>query len=178
MPWRFAAVGRSTTALALVLLAGCGGSGDPAGPSTPRTPVPQELVGGWITGSVAATNFHDPDTGAWQNGYGNGLFYRFTADGGFEYGWQAYAANGSCVDRAMVYKRGTVTVDIATRTVRTHPTYSRVHGENSCNPSYNYDKPGPTAVETLIWAWAEDQYGNVYLLLRSPTSDFSWFRPS
>ena len=142
---------------------------------TPHTGVPQELVGTWINGAVSATNFYNPATGSWSNGHGTGLFYRFNADGTFEYGWQEYANSYGCGERALVYKKGTVTVDAATHTVQVYPRSSVVRGESSCSASSNYEKPGPTAQETLIWDWAKDEYGHTYLLLRFPSTGFSWF---
>ncbi len=142
---------------------------------TPRTAVPAELVGAWHHGSVSSINFYNPTTGSWANGYGEGLFYKFNSDGTFEYGWQVYANSYGCSSRALVYKKGTVTVDPATSTIQVYVTMARVHGEDSCAPSSNCDRPVPLINETLIWEFGKDEYGNTVLWLRFPDTGFSDF---
>jgi hypothetical protein len=170
----------------LVLLAAvaCGGSADAAtGPSSgsagsptgSQGRVPSEIVGTWLNGSVSPTNFYNPTTGSWSNGYGTGLFYRFNADGTFEYGWQTYSSLYSCSERATVYRKGTLAVDESRHTVVLHSSTSVVHGESTCSSTSTYTKPGPMDDETLIWDWDHDQYGNTYLLLRWPTTTYSQF---
>ncbi len=61
-------------ALSLLLLAACSGG-------TPRTPVPNELVGAWYNGTVSDINFVDWSVGSWDNGGGTGNMYRFSPDG-------------------------------------------------------------------------------------------------
>jgi hypothetical protein len=155
-------------------LAACGGGGDATGPKTPRTAVPEELTGTWLTGTVSLTEFNESGAN-WESGYGSGLFYTFHADGTFDYGWEEYAGAYGCQTRALVVKSGTVAVDEASHTIHVYPTSSRVYGEDECNPSNDYQRRGPTDEETLIWDWEQDEYGNVYLDLRYPNTNFSAF---
>jgi hypothetical protein len=172
---------RSTAVLCLALstVAACadatGPDGASGGDKTPKTTVPSELVGTWLNGSVSPTNFYNPSTGSWSNGYGTGLFYRFNTDGTFEYGWQTYSTLYSCSERATVYRKGTVTVDAASHTIQLYTTSSVVHGESTCSSTPSYTKPGPTDQETLIWDWDKDEYGHTYLMLRWPTTTYSAF---
>lgn len=144
-------------------------------PTTPRTAVPVELVGAWHHGSVSSINFYNPNTGSWANGYGEGLFYSFKADGTFEYGWQVYANTYGCSSRALVYRKGTVTVDPATSTIKVYTTYARIHSEDNCVASSNYDRAIPLENETLIWELGKDEYNNTVLWLRYPNTGFSDF---
>ncbi len=162
-----------------ILFAACQkGSNNPVSPgnaigSTPRTEVPGELVGTWYNGSVSLTNFFNPTTGEWSNAVGNGSFYRFYQNGTFEFGWQMHVSLYGCTNTGMVYRRGTVVVQDSVLVL--YDQYARVMGQDNCNPSKNYEKPGTISTETLVVQPGVDEWGNPGLLLRGPETSYSWF---
>lgn len=145
-----------------------GGSG-----ATPRTPVPEQFVGTWYNGSVSSSNFFNPSTGHWSNAVGSGSFYRFYADGQFEFGWQMYVSNYGCTNIGMVYRRGTVAVQDSVLVL--YDQYTRVMGQDECNSSKNYERPGEITTETLIAQPGWDDWGTPGLYLRRPDTGYSLF---
>jgi hypothetical protein len=182
-------VGRSSTlALTLALLtAACGGSD--GGPTSPGTgdpgdgpgdnpgggDIPAALLDSWYAGDVSSTNFYQPSTGHWDNAGGTGLLYTFKADGTFEYGWRLYSRLYDCETSAMVYRTGTVTSDPASGTLVLHTLTAKMHSEDNCNASGNYDKNIPLEEETLIYELGTDEYGNEVLWMRGPDTEPSAF---
>lgn len=165
--------------VAAVLFTGCPKSDDnpvtpDGGPgATPRTPVPAKFVGTWYTGSVSLSNFYNSTTGHWSNAVGNGSFYRFSQDGTFEFGWQMHVSLYGCTNIGMVYRRGTVSVQDSVLVL--YDQYSRVMGQDNCNASQNYEKPGATTTETLVAQPGLDEWGNPGLYLRGLETTYSWF---
>ncbi len=164
----------------IALVAGaCGGSG--TGPNdgggTPRTSVPAELVGTWYHGEVSPSNFYDSLSGSWDNAYGEGLFYGFTSDGQFQWGYRVYSSSYSCNDVAMFWKKGTVTVDTVNHTFTIHPTEAILHSTDDCHPEWNYTKQIPKDPETVYWGIGDDGYGSTALLLAYANGQPSAFYP-
>jgi hypothetical protein len=176
-------------ALALTTLAtACGGSDGPSGPGevdgpgtgTPgETPgagmVPDEVVGTWYTGTVSSINFFTPSTGHWDNAGGTGMFYTLKPDGTFEYGWRLYSQLYGCAMTVLVYRKGTITSEPAQGALVLHTTYARMHSEDNCNESGNYDKPIEKEDETLFYELGQDDYGYEVLWMRGPDTEPSAF---
>jgi hypothetical protein len=171
-----------------VSVAGAAGCGSDSGPSAPGggpgyTPppsgdrLPSELVGAWITGDVSSVNFFSPSTGHWSNGYGEGMYFRFTANGTYEQGFLMHGSLYSCSSDFFGFKSGTVRV-VDDSTLALHPTYGRVKSTDSCVEANNYER-ADNALEdaTLIWRFGPDDYGYMKLWLRYPDSGASPFRP-
>lgn len=148
----------------------------PGGPQgEPGTTIPPVLLASWYAGDVSSTSFFTPSTGPWDNAGGTGLLYTFKADGSFEFGWRLYSQLYGCATTAMVFRSGTVTADPATATLVLHTTYARMHSEDNCNASGNYDKDIPLEEETLIYQLGTDEYGQEVLRIRGPATDPSAF---
>ncbi|HZN98854.1 MAG TPA: hypothetical protein VFB61_14060 [Gemmatimonadales bacterium] len=185
--------------ISMLLVAACGGDkdGGPTGPGVgnpgglpggepgenPGTEdpsdvgMPSEVLGTWYAGNVSSVNFFEPNTGHWDNAGGTGLFYTLMEDGTFEFGWQLYSQLYDCWTRAMVYRKGTVEAEPETATLVLHTTYARMHSEDNCNESGNYDKDIPLEEETIIYQPGEDDYGNPVLYLQSPDGEPTAFHP-
>ncbi len=168
----------STLLLSTVLLGACKKDDSLAGSdgtgNSPRTPVPQELTGTWFAGTIGLINFYNPATGQWSNGRGLGEFYKFNADGTFEYGWQANFNNYGCTTTGMRYLKGTVVVEGSKLTL--YDTYGRARGEYSCAPSSNFDRPEQLRVYSIFTQTGTDELGRPVLQLRTGDNGFVSYR--
>jgi hypothetical protein len=135
----------------------------------PRSEVPNELVGTWYTGGVSPTQFYNPHTGSFGSpGYGNGLFYTFTPDGGFVKGFQLSSSLYGCGTITLVYIRGTVTVDESSFDI--HPSSGEMLEQNTCsNTSEERPIDLEAEAETLAYEVGVDESGDPVLYVE--TSD-------
>ena len=163
-------------ALSLIVL-GCSKDGNTTtGPdgggnvNTPSTPVPDELIGTWFTGTIGFTNFYNPTTGSWNNSRGLGMFYTLNANGTFEYGWSGEIYNYGCSTKGMIYRRGTVVVSDSVVTL--YDNDGRARGEYTCAPASNFDRPDPLKVRPIIVSRSQDELGNPVLLIRGENEAF------
>jgi hypothetical protein len=144
---------------------GAGGGG--AGGGT----VPVDLVGSWYNGTVSPINYYDPGSGQWSNGYGEGMFYTFKADGTFEFGYEVQAGAYGCTNTHMWYKSGRVVSDSATQTVTVQPHVALLDSKDNCQAKNNYEKPIDPSAEQLGWHFGKDAYGYDALLLDFSTGE-------
>lgn len=147
-----------------------GSEGESGIGNTPRTAVPQSMVGLWFTGTIGFTNFYNPTNGQWTSGRGLGMFYKLNADGSFEYGWQGQITNYGCTTSGMVFKKGTVTVSDSVVTL--YDTYGRAKGEYTCTPASNFDRPDPLKVYQLIVKPSVDELGKPIMLIRGSENEY------
>jgi hypothetical protein len=165
---------------AAFVLGGCNKDGaNPYGPdgsdmNTPRTPVQQELVGIWSVGTIGYTSFYNTTNGQWTSGRGLGMFYKFSADGTFEYGWHGQVTNYGCTTRGMISRRGTVVVGDSTLTM--YDNFGRAMGESNCSPSSNFDRPDPLQTRTVICQRATDDNGNPVLMIRPTDGKYLMYK--
>jgi hypothetical protein len=144
----------------------------------PGVPMPADLVGAWYTGDVGSIGYVDPNSGAYSDGSTTGLAYTFYPDGTWQYGWLMTSTLYGCSMRVLVFRQGTVAAaDETKHYADLDTTLSQMHSEDSCVAENNYDRDLPPDDETIIWERTTDQYGDA-LLLRSPSSGFSVFRPA
>jgi hypothetical protein len=164
-------------ALSLTVLVACSsgegmfGPGDGDRGNSPRTDVPNELLGAWYTGNVSPSSFYNPNTGlGWTSGYGTGEFYRFSEDGEYEFGWMASSFAWGCGTRSLVYLRGTVEVDEAASTITVHPTSGRALEERGCPEHRDERELSDDELEdfkdVLTYGFAEDEFGTMKLWMR------------
>jgi hypothetical protein len=105
---------------------------------TPRTDVPQALVGKWYSGTVSSVDFYDPGSGSWGDPSGNGLFLTLVADGTFSSGYGQQVTLYDCETSSFFYKAGTVTVTGTDLTL--YPNSGSKHYLAICSPSLNEDR--------------------------------------
>jgi hypothetical protein len=119
--------------------------------NNPRTSVPDELVGYWLTGSTSIGNFWGYD-GSYQGaGYELATGYMLYKDGkAKEY---FYYTNTSyyCRTQVLGYKEGTVEVDMEKKTFKFYPSSGNYRSYSSCGSSqdkktknYGVDELYPT----------------------------------
>ena len=142
--------------------------------NTPRTPVPQELVGTWFSGTIGLTNFYNPSNGQWTSGRGFGMFYKLNSDGTYEYGWQGQVTYYGCTTAGLVFKKGTVVVSDSMLTL--HSTYGRARGEYTCTPSSNFDRPEPPSTSSIIVQRGQDEQGNPILFIRPSNGEYMQYK--
>ena len=170
-------------ALCLTVLPGCGsdGGGGPSGPSgpsdnptTPRTAVPDELVGQWYSGDVSPTDYYNPNTGHWSGaGYGKGMLYTFTRDGRYEFAFQLASRLDSCYTLTLFYVRGTMTVDEAAGVFQLHPGTAKRIERSNCgggNGDAAYEDDG----ESVFYEVHEADDGTLELFTRPTDGSYGW----
>jgi hypothetical protein len=150
----------------------------PSGAGTPPTiPMPAELVGAWYTGSVGGIGYVDPGSGSYSEGRTQGVAYTFYPDGTWQFGFLTTSQLYGCAMKILVFRQGVLAaVDEAARIADLDTQLAQMHSEDTCVAEYNYDRELPPDDETLIWTRTTDEYGDA-LLLRSPTTEVTVFRP-
>jgi hypothetical protein len=146
-------------------------------PTPTQVAAPAAVVGAWYTGTVSDLGFVDPNGGSYDSAGGEGVMYRFSADGSWSYGWLLTSRLYACSMRVSVYRQGVLAVsDPAMGMLQLDTLSSTIHSEDDCSEDGNYDHELPADDETLLWQRTTDEYGDV-LLLRGPDTSFSAFRP-
>jgi hypothetical protein len=143
-------------AVAFIFIASCSksGKGKEDGGSfgnNPRTNVPDELVGYWLTGSTSIGNFWGYD-GAYQGaGYELATGYMLYKDGKAKQYFYYTNTSYYCRTQVLGYKEGTVEVDMNKKTFRFYPAsgsyryyYSCGDPQNGKTQNYGSDELYPT----------------------------------
>lgn len=165
-----------------IAIVGCGNKdGDPTGAdggigggNTPRTQVPQHLVGMWFSGTIGLTNFYNPSNGQWTSGRGFGMFYKLNPDGTYEYGWQGQVTYYGCTTAGLVFKKGTVVVSDSVLTL--YSTFGRAKGEYTCTPASNFDRPEPASTTRIVIQRAQDEQGNPIAFIRPVDGEYMQYK--
>lgn len=163
---RAATISTFTAAMigAVALTAACGDGGVEL--TTPRSELPEPLVGDWFTGTLSSIQYYDRDTGEWQDPSGEGFYYVFSPDGEYETGAIIDSTVSGCHMRLLGNEFGTVTTDgpfadAGTLTVYRHQI--KVNVTSSCGNSG--ERTQGEAVSTLDWSIAPDENGLEWLTL-------------
>ncbi len=124
--------------------------------NTPRTQVPEVLVGRWEHG---------------ESGGSSSL--SFTADGNFEFAsWFEVSLYG-CDKTFFTYKSGTMTV--AGNTITLYPQVSDFKRTDSCNPQNNYEEPDSLEPEAFLFQLGTDVLG-VFMVRHRPDGQVTVYR--
>lgn len=155
-----------TLALTTSVASACGGGefteADRRALTTPRTPLPAELVGRWHTGSVSSINYYNPSTGQWAAPSGTGAAYVFDAEGYYEESGILQSSVYGCTTTLYFYKVGTVALETGAdglTTLHLYPGHSRTKSEDNCNARFNFEKEGKLDDEVISIALGADAYG-------------------
>jgi hypothetical protein len=180
---RAAGRGLVLTLCITLFTAACGGSDRAAGPgagvgggddNSPSSRVPDELVGAWYAGDVSPTEFYDPNTGSWGGqGYSEGVYYRFAADGHYDFGYQLASELYGCGTRTLFYVTGTMTVDETAGVFELHPTSAKKIEQNSCSGK-NTETPFEGEGESNYYEVRQDDAGHVQLWVRATDGHYDW----
>jgi len=89
---------------------------------TPKTEIPDDYIGKWIIGNVNPAHFTDYD-GTRENDMLNTIAYTLKKDGTAEQFIYIYEENAN--KQTLTYRKGTITFDQATSTLKFNPTEGR-----------------------------------------------------
>jgi hypothetical protein len=168
------AIRATTTLLAALSLAACGGGDEATGPDAPRTSVPAELVGTWFQGSVSNTDYYNPSTGSWAGPSGTGVAYTFTANGEYQHAGVLQSSLYGCTSIVFGWDRGAVAVRGTEVTLTA--TSGRLKSEDNCVAEYNYDKSIAVDPTVVTYEVGVDDYGTETLWLTWPDGQTLSFR--
>lgn len=136
--------------------AGPRGRGGKSAGNTPRTQVPEVLVGQWEHGASDGSSS-----------------LSFTADGNFEFAsWFEVSLYG-CDKTFFTYKSGTMTV--VGNTITLYPQVSEFKRTDSCNPQNNYEKPDSLEPEAFLIQLGTDVLG-VFMVRHGPDGQVTVYR--
>lgn len=117
-----------------------GGTGN-----TPRSAVPENLVGYWLTGSTSIGNFWGYDGGFKGAGYEIATGYMFYKDGRAKQYFYYTSTSYYCRTQVLGYREGTVVFDTKNNTFQFYATDGNYRNYNSCgksqSPGYGEKKP-------------------------------------
>ncbi|HXF64439.1 MAG TPA: hypothetical protein VNK95_22605 [Caldilineaceae bacterium] len=109
-----------------------------------------ELVGAWRHGAVSSHDFYDPATQTFAPATGEGMWFRFYADGAYSAGEVGYAATpDGCALTGWVIQHGTLSVSGGALTVT--PTSGVARVENACTPGEAQQEEWVDSARTYTW---------------------------
>lgn len=135
---------------------------------TPKTEIPDAYVGKWIAGNFNPAHFADYD-GSRQADLMNTVAYNFKKDGTAEQYIYYYYDDGS-EKQALTYRKGTVTFDAATTTLKFNPTQGRYRVFENGNKTEGNQSPSglyPAYAPQLHNCTFEEQDNVQYLVCTS-----------
>jgi len=173
-------ISTATLTVCIALLPACGSDDGPSGPgddgNAPRTTVPDELVGQWYSGNVSPTDYYNPNTGSWSGaGYGEGVLYKFTRDGHYEFAFQLTSRLYDCYTLTQFYVRGTMTVDQAVATYQLHPVTAKRIERSNCGGG-NSDAAFEDDGESVYYEVGVGDDGTPELYTRPTDGSSGWGR--
>jgi hypothetical protein len=175
---------------AAALLAGCGGGDAATGPDTPRTRIPDALVGQWQNGISALPGLNDWLAQTYSYPVPNvddiveiqsstlGFAWYFYADGRYEHiwMWDTGYAYGARVRKQVWHEQGAAALAGAELTLS--PAGARYTALDSCSPGMNTDGPVHVRQQSFTATLGRDEGGEAVLSLRYPSgSELTLYRP-
>lgn len=119
-----------------------------------RQGMEQTLVGAWRRGEIASTGFYDAAANTFAPQPGEGAWYRFTADGKYQFGEFGYGQdNAGCQLSGWVYQEGTL--DITSGRLTTTPTSGMARVENACHPDQPRQEPWLDPLKAYAWLFRD-----------------------
>ena len=112
------------------------------------------LVGAWRRGALTSNGFFDAATNSFAPEPGEGAWYRFTADGQYQFGEFGYGQdNAGCQLSGWVYQEGTL--DITSGRLTTTPTSGMARVENECHPEQTRQETWLDPVKEYAWIFRD-----------------------
>lgn len=112
------------------------------------------LVGGWRRGEIASAGFYDAAANTFAPEPGEGTWYRFAADGQYQFGEFGYGQdNAGCRLSGWVYQEGTL--DITSGRLTTTPTSGMARVENECHPDQARQEAWLDPVKEYAWIFRD-----------------------
>lgn len=105
--------------------------------NTPRSPVPDELVGYWLTGSTSISNFWGYDGSYKGAGYEIATGYNFYKNGTAKQYFYYTSTSYYCRTQVLGYREGTVVFDTRNNTFQFYATSGDYRNYNACGSSHS-----------------------------------------
>lgn len=163
----------STLLVFAAALAACsdGNGTGPDNPSTPSTPVPDQLSGEWVYGNISPTNFWNDHTGQYSgNAYGIGVILDLKPNGRYTQMVYIYTQQYACSMQTWTHTEGTVTVNGGQISFYPHKgNYKAADtciGKNNFQRAMTGDEIASKQGET--WAWEVDYSSGQEKLFTGP----------
>ncbi len=129
-----------------------------------RSGMEPTLVSAWRRGEVPSTGFYDPATDTFAPQTNTGSWFRFTADGKYQFGEFGYGQdNAGCKLTGWVYQEGTL--DVVGGRLTTTPTSGVARVENECHPDQPQQKPWLDPVKSYAWNFQDRSTAPKLLLI-------------
>ncbi len=146
---------------ALLSAAGCGG-----GTSVPNGGSPDpRFVGVWDT-SASGTEYYNPNSGWRSPAGGSERHFEFTSNGSYKHFSGLQTNVYSCSTTIFGYEEGTYAVE--GNMLHLHPDQKTLSSTDTCNPEWNYEKPGTTPPTDYHFSFVADDGGGSALQLTWP----------
>lgn len=151
---------------------------------TPRSEVPDELVGKWLNGTFSMSNWYTYDGQYAGNPYSSSRAFSFEKNGNAEFFQVIKTYNGACSTDAFTNYKGTVKFN-NDGSFTFYPQQGTYRGFYSCASSSNFNRPA-TKDEmksfTLFWKNETHDNGQEYMVTRfganDPDNQASYFKPT
>lgn len=175
-----------TMILVLALLATACTKSDEEGDlinDTPRSEVPDALVGKWLNGTFSMSNWWTYDGQYAGNPFSSSRAFHFEKNGDAEFFQVIKSFNGACSTEAFTYFRGTVQFN-ADGSFTFYPRQGNFRGFYSCASGNNFNRPAGVDELNPIKLYWDRQFNNgqEYLVTRfganDPDVQSSWFKPT
>ena len=131
------------------------------------------LVGSWSMNAVPSDGFYNPQTGAWATPANDGAWFRFAADGTYQYGEYGHGQDEQgCPTVYWVYQTGTMKVSGGQLSYKASSGRARV--EHLCGANVVEDEP---YVDTALYefVWELHDLTTAPRLAISPLGQFKYF---
>lgn len=153
------------------------------GGDTPRSEVPDEMVGKWLNGNFSMTDWYDY-TGSWTgNAYERSTAFDLKKNGDASFFLIVQTYDGYCRTQGMTDLQGTVKFDEANHSFTLYPQQGRYRGFYSCQSDRNFDRAaGADELKAATYYYSFETIGGVkYMVIRFSPGDSeegSYFKAS
>ena len=171
----------------LLVITGCNhkDGGSVLIPDTPRSEVPDALVGQWLNGTFAMSNWYTYDGQYAGNPFSSSRAFTFTKDGHAEFFQIIKTFDGVCATDAMTEFKGTVKFDANDGSFTFYPQQGKFRGYYSCLPSKNFSRSAKKEELNpikLYWDKETDTNNQEWMVTRfradAPDTEASYFKPT
>ena len=141
---------------------------------TPRSEVPDEMVGQWLDGNFSMTDWYDYNGNWTGNAYERSTAFDFSKKGDASFFLMISTYDGYCRTQGLTDLQGTVKFDEANHSFTLYPQQGRYRGFYSCQPDQNFDRAAEAdeLKPTTYYYSFETSGGITYMVIRfSPDSE-------
>ena len=127
--------------------------------------MPAELVGEWSSMHTSSVQFTNPNTGSWAPPSGNGMQFKFFADGRFQSASLIQSSLYNCTMTINAFEEGVIEIRGGQFTFKSKG--GTLDSKDTCSASSNYKKTLPANDQTYNWRMDRDQWGAKFCIVRA-----------